>query len=343
MKANYFKFGVFLIVATGLLVAAVAILGAGVFEPEGEYYETHFDGSVSGLSPGAPLEVQGVEIGQVESIGFVSEAYEIPPDLAATLGGIRLVRVVFSVAPRFAKGGTGPDRRARYRRELHSGLRVRLESNLITGRAFLQGIYVDPSRFPASEPPWQTEFPYVPSVPSQFATLTESLDRILTKLEDLDVQTLLAHLDDLILTADQAVQGADIAGLRQQADGLLVDVRRKLQTIDTEKIGKQVEGLMANADGAVTEVRATNKHLQALLARPDTDKELANIPMVVNELNTTVRRLSLLIATQAPRIESTLENFRKMSGDAQYLSENLKRTPSDLLLSPPPHKSELVK
>jgi len=343
MKANYFKFGVFLIVATGLLVAAVAILGAGVFEPEGEYYETHFDGSVSGLSPGAPLEVQGVEIGQVESIGFVSEAYEIPPDLAATLGGIRLVRVVFSVAPRFAKGGTGPDRRARYRRELHSGLRVRLESNLITGRAFLQGIYVDPSRFPASEPPWQTEFPYVPSVPSQFATLTESLDRILTKLEDLDVQTLLAHLDDLILTADQAVQGADIAGLRQQADGLLVEVRRKLQTIDTEKIGKQVEGLMANADGAVTEVRATNKHLQALLARPDTDKELANIPMVVNELNTTVRRLSLLIATQAPRIESTLENFRKMSGDAQYLSENLKRTPSDLLLSPPPHKSELVK
>jgi phospholipid/cholesterol/gamma-HCH transport system substrate-binding protein/paraquat-inducible protein B len=343
MKANYFRFGVFLIVATGLLVAAIVILGAGVFEPAGEYYETHFDRSVTGLSPGASLEVQGVKIGQVESIGFVSDAYEIPPDLAATLGGIRLVRVVFSVAPRFAKGGTGPDRQARYRRELHSGLRVRLESNLITGRAYLQGIYVDPNRFPASEPPWQTEYPYVPSVPSQFASLTESLDRILTKIETLDVQTLLAHLDDLILTADQAIEGADIPRLRQQANGLLMDVRSKIQTIDMEKIGRQVERLMTNADGAVTEVRATNEHLQTLLARPATDKELANIPMVVDELNTTLRRLSLLIATQAPRIESALENFRKVSSDVSELSADLKRTPSDLLLSSPPRKSELVK
>jgi phospholipid/cholesterol/gamma-HCH transport system substrate-binding protein/paraquat-inducible protein B len=289
------------------------------------------------------LEVQGVKIGQVESIGFVSETYEIPPDLAATLGDIRLVRVVFSLAPRFAKGGTGPDRQARYRRELHSGLRVRLESNLITGRAYLQGIYVDPNRFPASEPPWQTKFPYVPSVPSQFATLTDSLDRILTKLQELDIQTLLTHLDDLILTADQAIEGAGIAGLRRQANGLLVDVRSKIQTIDAEKIGKQVEGLMTNADGAVTEVRATNKHLQILLARPDTDKELANIPMAVDELNTTLRRFSLLIATQAPRIESALENFRKVSSNVSELSEDLKRTPSDLLLSSPPRKSELAK
>lgn len=100
---------------------------------------------------------------------------------------------------------------------------------------------------------------------------------------------------------------------------------------------------MANADGAVTEVRATNKHLQTLLARPDTDKELANIPLVVDELNTAVRRFSLLIATQTPRIESTLENLRKMSSDVSELSESLKRTPSDLLLSSPPQKSELVK
>jgi hypothetical protein len=36
MKANYFKFGVFLVIATTLLVAAVVILGAGLFAPAGE-------------------------------------------------------------------------------------------------------------------------------------------------------------------------------------------------------------------------------------------------------------------------------------------------------------------
>ncbi len=40
MKVNYFKFGVFLVVAAALLVAAVVVLGAGAFAPPGEYFET---------------------------------------------------------------------------------------------------------------------------------------------------------------------------------------------------------------------------------------------------------------------------------------------------------------
>ena len=87
MKANYFKVGIFLVLATALLVVAVVILGAGTFAPKGEYFETYFDRSVSGLSKGAPVALQGVQVGKVESIGFASEVYEIPPDLAAKLGG----------------------------------------------------------------------------------------------------------------------------------------------------------------------------------------------------------------------------------------------------------------
>jgi phospholipid/cholesterol/gamma-HCH transport system substrate-binding protein/paraquat-inducible protein B len=100
---------------------------------------------------------------------------------------------------------------------------------------------------------------------------------------------------------------------------------------------------MANADGTVTEARITNKSLQQLIARPDSDKELANIAVMVDELNTTVRRINLLITTQAPRIESTLENLQKISSNLRELSENLKRNPSDLLLSSPPPRSELQK
>ena len=147
MKVNYFKFGVFLVLATALLVTAVVILGAGVFAPPGDYFETYFDTSVGGLSPGAAVELQGVEIGRVESIGFANDAYTIPPELAATLGEKRLVRVIFSVNPRFTEEVTPAERQTRRRREIHSGLRLRLESNLITGKSLLQGTYVDPNRF----------------------------------------------------------------------------------------------------------------------------------------------------------------------------------------------------
>ncbi len=343
MKANYFKFGVFLVIATALLVTAVVILGAGVFAPPGEYFETYFDTSVSGLSPGAPVQLQGVEIGRVEGIGFADAAYALPPALAATLGEKRLVRVICSVNRRFAEEVTPAERPTRQRQEIRSGLRLRLESNLLTGKSLLQGTYVDPNRFPVQEPPWEPEYSFVPSVPSQLATLKESLDRILVKVGGLDVEGLFNHVDDLIRTTDRAVEDANVAALREQAQGLLADTRGKINAIDTEKIGRQVESLMANTNGAVGDVRVTNERLQGLLARPDQDKELANIALMVDELNTTVRRLNLLITTQAPRLESTLENLRKMSSDLSELSANLKRNPSDLLRSSPPRASELRK
>ena len=51
----------------------------------------------------------------------------------------------------------------------------------------------------------------------------------------------------------------------------------------------------------------------------------------------------MLILTQTPRIESTLENFRKVSAGMKDLTENLKQNPSDLVFSSPPSESELVK
>jgi len=104
-----------------------------------------------------------------------------------------------------------------------------------------------------------------------------------------------------------------------------------------------VVGLAQEVRNLFAEARVTNTHLQELLARPDKDKELANVAVMVDELNTTLRRVNLLIATQAPRIESTLENFKKISSDVKDLSESLKRSPSDLLLSAPPRESELLK
>jgi phospholipid/cholesterol/gamma-HCH transport system substrate-binding protein len=343
MKANYFKFGVFLLVATILLVTAIVILGARMFASGGKYFETYFDTPVSGLSPGTPVELRGVKVGEVKSIGFASEVYDLPPDFAGPLREQRLVRVVFAVSRRFAGEMPVAEQQVETSREIREGLRLRLEPNLLTGKSLLQGIYVDPNQYPVPQLAWKPQFPFVPSMPSQLATLTDSFTRILAQAKELDVQGLVRHVDDLVLAVRRAVVDVNVAGLSGQAAGLLAEARSKVHALDTEKIGRQVEGLMANADGAITEVRTTNQSLQQLLARPDKDKELANIATLVDELNTTVRRVNLLVATQAPRIESTLENFRKISNDVRELSENLKRSPSDLLLSSPPRKSELQK
>jgi len=338
MKANYFKIGVFLVVATVLLMAAVVILGAGTFAPKGEYFETYFDRSVSGLSAGSPVLLQGVKIGQVKNIGFASQTYYIPPDLAAKLGEQRLVRVVFEVDRRFARELSAEERQARRTREVGSGLRLRLESNLITGQSYLQGTYVDPNRFPIPQWAWEPEFTSVPSVPGQFATLKDSLDRILTELDQLDVQKLFTHVDNLILTAGRTVEDANVPGLAQRAQALFLTASRAVDDANVPGLAQQAQALFAD-------LRGTNARLQGLLARPDSDKEkqIANIALILDQLSMTLGRLDLLVATQTPRLEAILANFTKVSTDLKELSASLKRTPSDLLFSGPPRKSELMK
>ena len=80
MKPNYFKIGLFVIIALCLLVTAVVFLGSGMFTKEKIYFETYFNGSVSGLTIGAPVEVRGVRMGQVEKITFTGNVYNIPVD-----------------------------------------------------------------------------------------------------------------------------------------------------------------------------------------------------------------------------------------------------------------------
>jgi hypothetical protein len=206
---------------------------------------------------------------------------------------------------------------------------------------------------------WEPEFYFVPAAPSEFTTLKDSLDKILLKLEEIDVQSLFDHIDDLVLTADQAVTDVNMAVLSEEVKGLLTDARHKVNVVDTEKIGDQLEALLASADQAVdganvaalsqqltslvAEARETNQNLQQMLDRPNEGKDKANIAAAVDQLNTTLRRINVLILTQTPRIESTLENFRKVSEGMKDMTENLKRNPSDLILSSPPSESELVK
>ena len=78
MKPNYFKIGVFVIVAFTLVLTAVVVFGSGLFAEEKLYFETYFDGSVSGLNIGAHMENRGVRMGQVEKITFAGDEYNLP-------------------------------------------------------------------------------------------------------------------------------------------------------------------------------------------------------------------------------------------------------------------------
>ena len=61
-KPNYFKLGLFILIALFLLVAAIILFGSGVFEEEKTLFETYFADPVPGLAPGSAVLEQGVQV-----------------------------------------------------------------------------------------------------------------------------------------------------------------------------------------------------------------------------------------------------------------------------------------
>ena len=72
---------------------------------------------------------------------------------------------------------------------------MRLASQGVTGAAYIEADYQDPARNPALEIDWQPHYPYVPSSRSRITQLSESVEKILRSVENIDVGRLVDGLE----------------------------------------------------------------------------------------------------------------------------------------------------
>ena len=66
---NYFRLGVFVLAAIGILITVILIFGSGQLFKKSFNVETYIKQSVTGLDAGAAVRFRGVKVGQVRSIG----------------------------------------------------------------------------------------------------------------------------------------------------------------------------------------------------------------------------------------------------------------------------------
>ncbi|MCX5694558.1 MAG: MlaD family protein [Candidatus Omnitrophica bacterium] len=127
-KVSKTKIGIFVVGAVILLVAAILAFGSGAFFKQSDKYIVFFDGSVKGLSVGAPVIFRGVKIGNVSSIDL---AYD---EKTKTV----LIPVVIDVELARVKGVPDPFGYPDYESFVQQGLRAKLElQNFVTGQLML--------------------------------------------------------------------------------------------------------------------------------------------------------------------------------------------------------------
>lgn len=338
-KASYFKLGVFVISAAVIAVAAVTILGAGVLLQKKTPMETYFEDSVQGLEVGSPVKFRGVGIGNVERITLVDREY--PTSLRYVLVRVGLSQEAWqSRSQHWAQSDLT--------KEIEKGLRVRLAFQGLTGTAYLEADYLDPKRNPPLIIDWIPRYSYIPSAPSTIARLSEALNRIMTKLEQIDVERITGTVERSLMTFNEAAQGLDLKKTNEQVQQLLVEMRGVAQLLndgDIEAILSDTSATMATARRIVegsepslaefpSALLEASRNIKALTQRLDVVSQ--DLPQAFARFRRVMDEMEHLFSSQQQDIELTIRNIRAASENFKELSENAKKYPSHVLFGEPP-------
>ena len=167
----------------------------------------HFEGSVGGLSVGAPVKFKGIKIGEVIDIelefDYDAMAFRIPVEIEIEPERIGM------------KGKETIDRKRGMEILVEKGLRAQLkQGNLITGQLFIAlDMYPDES---PRKIVYGGKYPGFPTIPTPIEEITKGITRIVDKLEKLpleqigkDLRETLAHLNKSTEQLHKLMQNLD--------------------------------------------------------------------------------------------------------------------------------------
>jgi phospholipid/cholesterol/gamma-HCH transport system substrate-binding protein len=346
---SYFKIGLFVISAIVIGVIGVVVLGGGKFFQKKNIIETYINESVQGLDVGSPVKFRGVLVGNVEEITLTSAEYSTRHGYVVVRAGISRNIFRFPLAdpasPAFIS-------------EVERGLRVRLAPQGLTGQAYLEADYLDPTRNPPLEIDWRPRYPYVPSAQSKITQLSDAVERILRNVEQIDIQRLIGTMENSLSTIDKLVAGANLDKISTQAVTLLTEVRDTNRQLRSLVSGPELKDAVKDAAVAAGTARQilerADKPLSQLIADlPKASESInrvvqrldsvsANLPETGAELRQTLQRLNRLISSQQRDIEKTVENLRSTSENMKEIIDNSKKYPSQILFGAPPPPSKVM-
>jgi paraquat-inducible protein B len=229
-----------------------------------------FEGSVRGLSVGAPLDFRGMTIGEVVRIGV-----SIDPDTLAFHMPVLIKLFPNRLRTRHFIGGMIPPseseavRRGRIRQFVDKGLRAQLRSgNLLTGQ-----LYVALDFFPDAPKvkiDVAKKLPEIPTMPGTIEELQETLTGIVKKIDKLQIEEIGTDLRKALASADETLKGADALLKRLDTD-LVPDLRR---TLDNASLTlKNAENVLAAGSPLQSDLletlREVNRTLTSVRALAD--------------------------------------------------------------------------
>lgn len=243
-------------------------------------YVMYFNGSLRGLSAGAPVTLLGLPAGEVTDVGV-----DLDPKALTLRGRVEVVAYPERIVSRLHAGQSAAAQaiatsdqasHAFFQRMVNErGLRAQLRSgSLITGKLYVAFDFFPDA--PKAQVDWTEPMPVIPTVPSTMTDVEAKVTDILAKLDTIpfeaigaDVKTTLESINKAIKDVDKAVEHID-AGVTPELKSALAEFRRTLasanrvlKSTDETLLGTDAPGQLELRD-ALQEVTRAARSVRVL-------------------------------------------------------------------------------
>ncbi|MDB6194962.1 MlaD family protein [Vibrio parahaemolyticus] len=318
-KSSY-KLGLFVVSALVSLFVVLFILGGrSLFEPK-IIVETYFDESVSGLEVGAPVRFRGITAGEVVSIELSDALYE-----AAVPRENRKSYVVVRSEITGAKRTIEEWNRS-IEISIERGLRATTQLAGITGQQYLSFDYTSMDEGLSFN--WKPNYPYVPSTKSSAGKIVSGIQGLIARLDEADINTLVANINMLIETLNQSISALDADALNAQLLALLINSNQMVKSVDGVISDPEVKEI-------VSSLAQISKSLNSSL------KDKGDINKLIKDLDRAAVRLDVIMADNQSDINYVIKDLRVTVENLKSFSETLKNQPSSIIFSSEPEKLKI--
>ena len=179
--ANPTRVGLFVVGAAALALSAVVAFGSMNLFKTTQQFEVHFDQSLMGLSVGAPVIFQGVQVGTVVDI-FAMVASDDPPRIETPV----IVEIVQGQVRRPANLPGRRDTKEAIHELIGTGLRAQLDvQSLVTGQLYVN-LVVEPKT--KVDYRGSGSLPEIPSITSDLELVKDTLLSVVNEVRRMPLQ-----------------------------------------------------------------------------------------------------------------------------------------------------------
>jgi paraquat-inducible protein B len=255
---------------------------------DGAPFLIRFHGTVRGLTSGAPVEVQGIRIGEVTSVGV-----DYAPDGNSFVGSVGIV-----LQPSlFPAAGVHPRTAAEVYDAadvlVQRGLRAEISDTQLLGGNAIVTLDIQPGAAPATLDR-SGKVPELPAGATQRERIAQQLQPLIAKLANAPIDQMLAELQDSMAALKELVTGPELRGALEELRGTAADLRNAV-----DRLGGRSDALIANLNETVRSTNRLIDHTGQTLATIDRqvgDRSplLADIRGLVQQMDGAARSLRLM-------------------------------------------------